>query len=280
MPGLVLEGGAFRGAYTDGVLDALLDENILFPYVIGVSAGAGNAYSYVSLQRGRNFKILERYRGDKRYFGARNFLKQKSIFGIDFIYNEIPNRLIPYDYQALKRYSGEIVTVATNALTGEAEYFGKEKAEPTFAILRASCALPALFPPIFIDKTPYYDGGIADPIPILKSIDEGNDKNLIVLTREIGYQKSSPGKETMLAIKAIRKKYPKVAELMESRHIEYNRSVELCNQLEREGKAVILRPSASVNVKRLEKDITKLRRLYKAGYEDVKKQLPAIKELF
>lgn len=280
MPGLVLEGGAFRGAYTDGVLDALLEHDIIFPYVIGVSAGVANAYSYVSLQKERNIEILERYRSDKRYVGVQNYRTQKSLFGLDFIYDEIPNKLVPYDYQALERYSGTILAGVTNALTGKAEYFGKEKAEPTFAILRASCALPVLFPPIFIDGVPYYDGGLADPIPIQKSMDDGNQKNLIVLTREVEYQKSAPSKGEQATSAMIRKKYPPIAHLMKKRHLDYNKTVAFCNQLSRDGDAVVLRPTADVNVGRLEKDVSKLRQLYDAGYRDTEQQLDAIRLLF
>ena len=208
MPGLVLEGGAFRGAYTDGVLDALLEYNILFPYVVGISAGITNAYSYVSLQKGRNIQILEAYRADKRYVGLRNLWREKSLFGIDFIYNQVPNRLVPYDYQALARYPGKILAGVTNAYSGEAAYFGQEMAEPTFSILRASCALPILFPPVLIDGIPYYDGGLVDPIPVLKSIQDGHEKNLIVLTREVEYQKHASSRETRLTAKLIQKNTP------------------------------------------------------------------------
>ncbi len=280
MPGLVLEGGALRGVYTDGVLDALLEENILFPYIIGVSAGVSNAYSYASLQKGRNWEIIAKYRSDKRYIGARNYLTERSLFGIDFIYDEIPNRLIPFDYQAFYHYPGTVIAGITDAETGQPLYFDQSYAEPSFQVLRATCALPVLFPPISIQGRPAYDGGLADPIPIAKAIEDNNQKNLIVLTREKEYQKQPPGPSTKAAARLIEKKYPKIAELMRTRHLAYNRTLEQIKALEQEGNAVVLRPDPLVNVTRLEKDPKRLYALYQAGIRDCKAALPQIRALF
>ncbi len=276
MAGLVVEGGAMRGLYTDGVLDALLDYKIMFPYVIGVSAGISNAYSYVSKQRGRNWEIIEKYRNDKRYFSIRNYFKEKSIFGMDFIYDEIPNQLIPYDYQALKAYQGKLLAGVTNVKTGKVEYFDQYSADRQFTILRATCALPLFFPVIQLNGNGYYDGGMADPIPIRKSIADGNPKNLIVLTREVGYQKTA-GKSTRLSAKLIRKKFPALEPIVLNRHIAYNETVAYCEQLEQEGKAILLRPAAEVNVGRFEKDIPTLKRLYEAGYQDTVAKIDQIR---
>jgi predicted patatin/cPLA2 family phospholipase len=103
MPGLVLEGGTFRPIFSAGVMDALLDEDIMFPYCIGVSAGITDGFSYASRQKERNLKILQRYRNDKRYLGAGNLLKDKSIFGVEFVFEEIPNNLLPFDWESFAR---------------------------------------------------------------------------------------------------------------------------------------------------------------------------------
>lgn len=279
MPGLVVEGGAFRGAYTDGALDALIAHNIEFPYIIGVSAGISNAYSYASKQFGRNWKILEQYRGDKRYLGARNFLTCKSLFGLDFIYDEIPNKHIPFDYEALRAYPGKLLAGVTNARTGKAEYFEPDFSDRTFQILRATCALPLFFPVIRVQGKEYYDGGMADPIPIRRAIDDGNRKNLIILTREPGYRKTA-GRSTKLSAAAIGRRYPALKEVVLHRHIGYNKTVALCEKLEQQGQAVILRPCANINVGRFEGDIAKLRRLYEAGYADAEAKLEQIRGLF
>ena len=113
MPSLILEGGTFRPIFSAGVMDALLDNNIIFPYCIGVSAGITNGVSYISQQRGRNLEILTKYRNDKRYLGYGNFLKCKSLFGLDFVFDEIPNKLIPFDMDTYKKYTGKFLIGVT-----------------------------------------------------------------------------------------------------------------------------------------------------------------------
>ena len=78
---LVLEGGGTRGFYTAGVFEAFMDAGLMFPYIIGVSAGAANAISYISGQKGRNRQIVEKYLGDHRYVSKRNFIKHRNFFG-------------------------------------------------------------------------------------------------------------------------------------------------------------------------------------------------------
>ena len=182
MPGLILEGGTFRPIFSAGVMDALLDNDIMFPYCIGVSAGITNGVSYISKQKGRNLQVLEKYRNDKRYFGMRNFFKCKSIFGLDFLFDEIPNKLLPFDMDTYQSYQGKILVGVTNAVTGETEYLDGKNLDEKTTLLRATCAIPLFFPTIKINDVPYYDGGICDPIPIRKAIADGNDKHLIILT--------------------------------------------------------------------------------------------------
>ena len=121
MPGRVLEGGTFRPVFSCGVMDALLDNDIMFDYVIGVSAGITYAVSYLSRQRGRNIEVLRQYRRDKRYLGARTLPRDHSIFGVEFVFSTIPNELIPFDWDTYQKYSGRVLVGVTNARTGQAE---------------------------------------------------------------------------------------------------------------------------------------------------------------
>ena len=148
MPGLVLEGGTFRPVFSCGVMDALLDHDIMFDYVVGVSAGITYAISYLSRQRGRNLEVLRRYRGDSRYFGVRNLPHDHSIFGTDFVFDTIPNQLIPFDWETYHRYKGRILVGVTNAETGRAEYLDGAKLDRTCTMLRATCAIPLYFPAV------------------------------------------------------------------------------------------------------------------------------------
>lgn len=276
MTGLILEGGAFRGLYTDGVLDALLDNQIHFDYIIGVSAGISNGYSYASAQSGRNVEIIRKYVRDKRYFGLSNLAKCRSIFGLDFVFGEIPRTLIPFDHQAFRAFPGTILAGVTNADTGKIEYFHPETDDPDFILLRATCAIPLFFPVIRYRGGRYFDGGLADPIPIRKAIRDGCAKNLVVLTQPEGYQKAPSAWTPRL----VRLKYPALSPVLAQRHSNYNETVRFCEQQQCAGAAVLLRPAASVVVSRFERDLTKLDALYDAGYRDTLARLDEIRALF
>lgn len=279
MPSLILEGGTLRPIFSAGVMDALLDNNIMFPYCIGVSAGITNGVSYLSKQKGRNLEVIEKYRNDHRYLSKRNFLKCRSLFGLDFVFDEIPNKLIPFDMDTYLSYKGKAFVGVTNAQTGESEYFNALELDDKCTILRATCAIPLIFPAIKINNTDYFDGGLADPIPIRKAISDGNDKHLIILTRPKEYRKTL-SRSTKLCCNIIKKKYPKLKDIMLNRHEHYNETVSFCEKLEKEGKAIIIRPTLEQGVESFEKDVNKLRETYNNGYKMCIEKLDEIKALF
>ncbi|RDY22970.1 patatin family protein [Romboutsia maritimum] len=277
MPSLILEGGTFRPIFSAGVMDALLDNDIMFDYVIGVSAGITNGFSYISKQKRRNLDLLLKYRNDKRYIGAKNFLKCKSIFGLDFAYDEIPNKLFPFDWETFYKYNGKILVGVTNAKTGKIEYKNGVELDTKCTMLRATCAIPLLFPTIEIDGNNYYDGGLCDPIPIKKAISDGNKKHLIILTRDKDYIKMLTN-QNKVAAKIVKNKYPKLESVLLNRHIEYNKTVQFCNELAKTNQVVLIRPQKPINS--FEKDSNKLQEAYYEGYNSVIKNLDDIKGLF
>ena len=277
MPSLILEGGTLRPIFSAGVMDALLDNNITFPYCIGVSAGITNGVSYISKQKGRNLEVVTKYRNDNRYLSYRNFLRCKSIFGLDFVFDEIPNNLIPFDMDTYRKYPGKVLVGVTNAHTGKTEYLNGKDLDDKATMLRATCAIPLLFPVIKINEKEYYDGGLCDPIPIKKAIADGNTKHLIVLTQPKGYKKEL-SKKNILVAKLLNKKYPNLKTPLLNRHNHYNETVKFCEQLENEGKVLILRPE--YNLDSFEKDINKLKSSYDHGYNLAINHLSEIKKLF
>lgn len=277
MPSLILEGGTLRPIFSAGVMDALLDNNITFPYCIGVSAGITNGVSYISKQKGRNLEVVTKYRNDNRYLSYRNFLRCKSIFGLDFVFDEIPNNLIPFDMDTYRKYPGKVLVGVTNAHTGKTEYLNGKDLDDKATMLRATCAIPLLFPVIKINGKEYYDGGLCDPIPIKKAIADGNTKHLIVLTQPKGYKKEL-SKKNILVAKLLNKKYPNLKTPLLNRHNHYNETIKFCEQLESEGKVLILRPE--YNLDSFEKDINKLKSSYEHGYNLTINHLSEIKKLF
>lgn len=257
-------------------MDALLEYDILFPYIIGVSAGITHGVSYISKQKRRNLDIAEKYRNDKRYLGIRNLLKCRSIFGLDFVFDEIPNRLHPFDMNTYTAYHGRILIGVTNAKTGQAEYMDGKKLDDRCLMLRATCAIPMFFPAILIDGTPYFDGGICDPIPIRKAIQDGNQKHLIILTQIKGYEKTL-NKQNIYTAKWLKRKYPAMVEPLLTRHILYNETIAFCEQLEKNGQALIIRPSQPIHS--FEKDIIKLKAAYDDGFQQTLERIDEIREI-
>lgn len=276
MASLILEGGTLRPIFSCGVMDALLDNGIMFPYVIGVSAGITYGMSYISQQKERNLEIVTKYRNDKRYLGVGNFKKCKSLFGLDFVYDEVPNKLCPFDWETFHSYKGTVLVGVTNARTGHVEYKNGMELDEKCTMLRATCALPMLFPAIRMEGVPYFDGGLSDSIPIKKAIMDGNKKHLIVLTRTVEYKKELT-KSVRLAASVLERQYPRISRLMLNRHIRYNRTVDFVNRLEREGKAIVLRPEYALDS--FEKDVNVLKETNRMGYELAMKRMDEIVSL-
>lgn len=263
--GLVLEGGGMRGVFTCGVLDYFMDNNIRFPYTIGVSAGACNGLSYMSRQRGRakfsNIDLLEKY----KYIGIKHYIKKRNIMDFDLLFHEFPENIIPYDYDAYFRSEDRFEMVTSNCLTGKAEYY-EEKSDKNrvIDIVKASSSLPILCPVTYVDDIPMLDGGICDSIPVNRAMDRGYQKNVVVLTRNRGYRKES--KDVKIP-SFIYRKYPAMREALSHRNSLYNSQLELIERLEDEGKVFVIRPQSPIVVDRIERDVDKLTNLYNEGYE-------------
>jgi predicted patatin/cPLA2 family phospholipase len=265
--GLVLEGGGMRGVYTAGVLESFLDYNIEFPYVIGVSAGACNAASYLSKQKGRNRKVNIDFIKDPKYLSWKNYFRQRELFGMDYIFDEIPNKIVPYDFEAFHNNNTEFVIGATDCFSGKPIYLAREdyKSDVLTAI-RASSSLPFVAPIVQHQHFHLLDGGISDPIPIRKAQQDGLHKNVVILTRNRDYEKK-PSKFHFL----VKRKYPQYNGLhsaMINRWRNYNETTRYLAQLESEGKVFLICPKEPLKVGRVEKNPDRLTELYEQGYRD------------
>lgn len=277
MVSLILEGGTFRPIFSSGVMDALVDAEIEIPYVIGVSAGITDGFSYVSKQTKRNYNILMNHRHDSRYVGIRNYLSDRSLFGLRFAYEILPNEIYPFDYATFYKNPAIVKVGVTNANTGKAEYLDGKQLDKKCTMLKATCAIPLIFPAIKLNGNEYFDGGICDPIPIKKAIEDGNEKHIIILTRDEKYIKEL-SKANVLASKLLKKKYPQLVKPLLTRHIQYNETIEFCKTLENEGKALILRPTKDINIDSFEKDLDKIDALYHYGYNLAMSRMEEIKK--
>lgn len=266
--GLVLEGGAMKGIYTAGVLDFFLDKEMEFSSCYGVSAGACNLCSFLSKQRKRAYRVSVNYLDNKRYCGSYSLLTTGDLFGADMCYDLIPNYLDPYDYEAFDRYEGNAYAVVTNIVTGKAEYLQMKEMHEDILAVRASSSMPLVSRNVRIGEGVYLDGGISDSVPIAKSIKDGNQKNVVVLTKETGFRREPASPAQLALIKARYVRYPKVYELMKERHIHYNAMLDYLDKQVENGTAFVIRPKKKSAVSRIDKDEKKLEALYEEGYRD------------
>lgn len=262
--GLVLEGGGMRAVFTVGVLDYCMDNQIWFPYTIGVSAGASNGISYASRQRGRSLYSHIDLMREYNYIGLRHFLRGRGYIDLDFLFYVYPDRYYPFDYDTYFHSKDRFVMVTSNCLTGEAEYFEEKRDKRRLLdICKASCSLPVLCPVSYVDGVPMVDGGVCDAIPVRHAIADGFERNVIILTREKGYRK--PEKDFYLP-GFIYRRYPAIRERLRLRYRHYNETLDFVDRLEREGKALVIRPRGPLRVGRTCDDARELKALYEEGY--------------
>ena len=263
--GLVLEGGGMRGVFTSGVLDAFMKYDVNFSYIVAVSAGACNGLSYVSRQPRRarmsNIDMLVKY----DYIGLRHLVTQGCIFDPELLYDRFPNELVPYDYDTYFSSQSTFEMVVTNCNTGRAEYLTEKSGDRQrlLDICRASSSLPYVSKVIDVDGLPYLDGGIVDSIPVQRAIDMGHERNVLVLTRNRGYRNTSRDRKIP---RFIYKEYPRLRVALSRRIAEYNRQLEMVEDMEDRGIVDVIRPQRPMDVGRMEKDEKKLEALYEEGF--------------
>lgn len=272
--GLVLEGGGKRGIYAAGVLDVLLENNIWADGLIGTSAGAVNGCSYVSNQYERNLRYNIRFAKEKKYMSIYSLITTGNVVGTDFAYNILPNKLEVFDYDAFEKSPVAYYVTCSNVETGKAEYIQcKSLRGKNMDYLRASASLPYVSQIVEIDGKKYLDGGICDSIPLKAFQDMGYEKNLVVLTRPRGYIKKP---ENNLLANLYYRKYPAFVTALRNRYAVYNRTLKYIEQQENQGNILVLRPSESIRVGRMEQDPERLKQMYELGKNDAGQMLDAI----
>ncbi|MBS5134536.1 MAG: patatin family protein [Oscillospiraceae bacterium] len=276
--GIVLEGGALRTIFSSGVTDGLLRGGVDFSYVVGVSAGIAYGVSYLSGQFGRNLEILTRYANDKRYMSKRNLLRPGNhcYFGLCFTYEEIPNRLVPFDYETFAAWPGKAEAVVTNLETGRPEYLEVPRRDDQFLLLQATCAMPLLFPIYELNGIKCLDGGAADAIPFRRAFQQGCDRVVVVLTRERSYRRQPEKLQPLIDLRY--HKYPHFCETMRRRAETYNADREELFRLEREGKVLLLAPEDTRGFSRVERDVDKIRALWQSGYDQAMERMEEIRD--
>jgi predicted patatin/cPLA2 family phospholipase len=263
---IVLEGGGMRSAFTSGVLEYFLEKDFHFDRIIGVSAGACAGASYISGQKGRNWKVNVEFPSDKRFMGFYHLITKGSYFNIPFIFGEIPEKLVPFDEQAVFENPVGFDIVITSLATGKSVVFTKKdiaRISMSTALI-ASSSIPIISQPVPIDGQLFFDGGVADSIPAKYALTK-HAKAVVVLTRPRGYRKGKTKNSRL--IKFAFRKHAEFMKAMLNRNDEYNNTLDFCDQMEKEGKLFLIAPSGDHAIGRTESSLKKRADLYDHGYK-------------
>ncbi len=270
---LVLEGGAWKGLYTAGVLDALMKNGINFRTTVGISAGALFGFGYVCGQIGWAARLDLTYRHDQEYCGFGAMKRDHGITGFSYLYDTLFQQY-PIDLERLKDPGRRFLVGATNMFTGQITYFEKGKSNLKRA-LRATATVPYISRPVVIDGIPYLDGGCSEKIPYTWAKENGEKKIIVVKTREWGFRRKEG---TPALAKILYHRYPAFLESLEQSPGKFNRMTEELMEKDREGSVFVMSPSEVVTVSRFEGDMEKLGDLYWLGYRDMETRLEELKE--
>lgn len=269
MIGFVDVGGGTRGVYGAGVLDRCLEQGIDFDLCVGVSAGSANSVSYMAGQHGRNLKFYSEYALRPEYMGFKNLRTTGDYLNLDYIYGTLTNSdgEYPLDYAAMTSSGKEICVVATDAQAGTPAYFSlADFAQDDYAPLKASSCVPIANRPRRVAGRLYFDGGLSNPIPVMKALDLGCDKVVVILTRRREHYRTAQ-KDIRLA-RLLDHRWPYVAELLRVRADLYNCQLDLAKKLERKGKVLIVAPASTEGMGTLTKDAAQVRWLYEQARHD------------
>ncbi|MBQ8782391.1 MAG: patatin family protein [Clostridia bacterium] len=269
MIGVIDVGGGLRGIYGSGVFDRCLDDNVAFDYCIGVSAGSANAITYLSGQKGRTYRFYHDYSSRKEYMSFGNFLKHSQYIDLDYVYGTLTNSggEDELDFPTAMKNKSNLTVVVTDAKTGKPAYFTKhDMMQDDYRVLKASSALPLVCKSYEINGRMYYDGGISDPVPVKRALEDGCEKFVLILTKPLA--NSDTLTRDGRAAKLLKGKYPELSEKLKDKSINYKKGVDLALELEKQGKCIIIAPDDCCGVSTLTKEKDKLHALYEKGYND------------
>ena len=277
--GLVLEGGAMRGLFTAGIIDVMMEAGVEPDGLIGVSAGAAFGCNYKSRQPGRAVRYNTRFAKDPRYSGLRSLIKTGDYFNAEFGYHIVPKEYDIFDTEAFEQNRLVFVFVCTDVMTGKAVYHQMDRVTfDELEWLRASASMPLASKVVEVGGRKLLDGGVADSIPLAYFERIGYERNIVILTQPEGYVKE-PNRLMPLMRLALRK-YPKMLEAMENRHLMYNQELEYVRQAEREGRCLVIRPDEKLPIGHISHDPENMRRVYEIGRRKGEKHLDQIIDFY
>ena len=277
--GLVLEGGAMRGLWTAGVTDVMMEHDIWPDGLIGVSAGAAFGCNYKSRQIGRAIRYNTRFARDRRYSGVWSLVTSGDYFNAKFGYHVVPYEYDLFDTKTFEQNPMQFMVVCTDVETGEAVYHDMNHVSfDELEWLRASASMPLVSKVVEVQGRKLLDGGVSDSIPLSYFESIGYDRNVVILTQPLGYQKQ-PSKLMPLMRLSLRE-HPQFVKAINERYIMYNRQLEFVAQAEKEGRCLVIRPDEKIPIGHISHDAEQMRRVYEIGRQVGERYIEKIKEFY
>lgn len=227
--------------------------------------------NYVSGQKGRVLEAVIKPLKEYKYLGIGTFFKKGTFFDMEYLFNEVPKKKVPFDFDAFFNSAKHFLISTTDCITGKCIYHDQFQNQDEFwKICKTANSLPFIARITPINGVPMLDGGVADAIPVKKALEEGWDKLIVILTRKGDYRKKYRPLYQFF-VRRVYRKYPELVRVLEERADTYNQSLELVKRLEEEGKALVFRPTGIV-VKNQESNVETLICSYKHGYADAEQR--------
>lgn len=275
--GLVLEGGGLRELFSAGVMDVMLEHDVRFDGIVGVSAGATFGCNYKSRQPGRALRYNINFKDDSRYMGLKSLLFTGNLVSAEFSYHTMPNRLDLFDHAAFRSNPTAFHVVCTDVMTGDAVYRRIDDMNyEGLEWLRASASMPLVSRPVPVGGMLLLDGGISDSIPLRYFQEQGYGRNVVILTQPKGFFKKKT--KLMPLFRLFMRKYPAIIEAMERRHMMYNAQLAFLEAQERQGTILLICPQDTLPIGRTEQNERKMRHVYALGRQTGEGMIQRIKE--
>ena len=273
--GLVVEGGGTKIAYTGGVLQCFLEQGIDIPYCVGISAGAMMLLPYVSRQPGRLRLTGVDAASQKDLIGLKPIIEEGSLFALEKTAQFIQEKM-PLDYETFFSSPTQLDIGVYDMKTRKTRYYGKEYVDASDDLLIASCSLLLLSKPKQFDGNTVIDAGLTDMIPVSQALKAGCEKVIVVSTKEEGYRRKKVPWWQLMGARLVYHD-PQITEDFRNRHIHYEEQWQIIHDLEKEGKALVLRPHQDYGITRYTTDREKLDAWFKLGYAETLERLGEIR---
>lgn len=260
---LVVEGGAMRGIFAAGVLDAFLEQHFKpFQLAFGVSAGSTNLIGYLAGDHGRSRQILFDHARRSDFINWRRYLKGGHFCDVSWLwhasFDEVPLNIGHYLTQQVPLY-----VVTTSVQTGQPCYFAVTE-QNMHQLFPASCAIPLMYRDFpRINGEQMTDGGLADSIPVIKAYEMGARDITVILSQPHGYRKRTSRFPSLM--KPLFRRYPWLFTAVLSRASRYNQALDFIAKPPADCRIQVIAPPANFAVGRFCQNPAVLEAGYQAG---------------